>query len=70
MRPKYLTSPGYTTIHISPWTLNVPKEESIQVPHARPCLKTTWGNLTHDNNDGDDDTFTLIACFNAIIVAC
>ena len=33
-------------------------------------MKTTWGNLTHDNNDGDDDTFALIACFNAIIVAC
>ena len=47
-----------------------PKGESIQMPHARPCLKTTWGNLTHDNNDGDDDPIILIACFNATIVAC
>ena len=61
MRPKYLTSPGYTTIHISPWTLNVPKIESIQVPHARPCLKTTGPTrgTTVDAEDQPGPTRTI-----------
>ena len=51
--------------------LESPESELFEINKVLDLyMKTTWGNLTHDNNDGDDDTSILIACFNAIIVAC